>query len=132
VPDALPQLPDGVDLRRVPGMAIDFSEYRERVRALSALASRISANPEGTTTAQTDELLRQSMDLEQHHAAYSRWLNGRIKAQKEKIARGAWWIVGFVLLFSTVAAYLVQVHKRQLRARVGQESVPCCIIRGPA
>ena len=41
-------------------------------------------------------------------------------------------VLAFVLLFSTVVAYLVQAHKRHLRARVGQASEPCCIIRGPA
>jgi hypothetical protein len=113
-------------------MAIDFPDYRERVRAVSALAGQISANPEGATTAETDELVRQTMELEQHHRAYSRWLDGRIEAQKAKIARGAWWVLAFVLLFSTVVAYLVQAHQRHLRARVGHASVPCCIIRGPA
>ena len=106
--DSLPQLPPDVDpaLKRVPGMSIDFADYRERARRIQELASLATAGEGAPDDPAFDEMLRLFNEQVAHDRAYSAWLQSRIDAQLARINRGAWYLLPLVLLVSAALVYL--------------------------
>jgi len=56
-----PRLPEGVTLKRVPGMRIDFAEYQALARAALVRARQKGATPD-LTEAGVEELLKATLD----------------------------------------------------------------------
>ena len=106
--DSLPELPPDVDpaLKRVPGMAIDFEDYRARARRIRELAGRPQAGEGAREDAEFDEMLRLFNEQVAHDQAYSAWLQSRIDARLARINRGAWYLFPLVLLVTAALVYL--------------------------
>ena len=102
-----PRLPEGVTLKRVPGMRIDFAEYQALARAALVRARQKGATPD-LTEAGVEELYRRTMELAEHNRAYSAWLASRTQATQAEIDKRAKFGLVVVVLVALVLAGVLQ------------------------